>query len=141
MLFKTESFDIHEAQLTRGDFGAWRPYLFTEKTKTVELISVRTHGGSISIGNPSFTNLIAPSGRPAILVGNFIFSQGAGINEAGELLFYREYQLSAQASAIASMWPSIASALPALAIGLYTLHRRLSSRLRHRRQRPAEDGA
>ena len=43
-----------------------------------------------AFANPTFTSLLSPSGRPALLVTLFIPLQGAGQNEAGELVYYRE---------------------------------------------------
>lgn len=79
---------VHEAQYVKGDFGTWR--IFLRGTGISEL-SIKTHNGSTSFGNPTMTQITSPSGKPALLVTYFIFSQGVGAGEAGELVFYREY--------------------------------------------------
>ena len=49
-----------------------------------------THGGSKSFGNPTATALKAPSGRDAVFVTVYVFSEGAAPGEIGPLIYYRE---------------------------------------------------
>ena len=84
-------FNIHEAQWTKGDWASWRSYLYDYQQDKITQLAVKTHKGSTAFGNPSFTLVSSPSGRPAIVVTYFIFSEGAASGEGGELLFYREY--------------------------------------------------
>ena len=83
-------FNLHEVQFTKGDFGSWRTYLFDWSVLRASALSIRTHRGSTAFANPTATLLTAPSGRQALLVTLFIPVQGAGTNEAGELVYYRE---------------------------------------------------
>ena len=80
---------LQEAQLRAEDWGAWRVWLRDRQTDSVSQLAMRTHGGSVSFGNPTITRLTLPDGRPGIVVTDFIFSQGAARGEGGELVFYK----------------------------------------------------
>jgi hypothetical protein len=84
------SYNIHEVQFTKGDFGSWRVYLYDWLTGVASPLAIRTHRGSTAFANPTVTSLVSPSGRPALLVTLFIPSQGAAPAEGGELVYYRE---------------------------------------------------
>jgi hypothetical protein len=75
------------AQLTRGDMSSWRNFLSTSSGTTQ--LSIRTHGGSQAFGNPTFTSLPLPNGKPGVVVTQFIPLSGAAPGEAGELVYYR----------------------------------------------------
>jgi hypothetical protein len=84
------SFNIHEVQFAKGDFGTWRVYLYDWLFGLATPLAIRTHRGSTAFANPTFTTLLSPAGRPAILVTLFIPSQGAAPTEGGELIYYHE---------------------------------------------------
>jgi hypothetical protein len=84
------SYNIHEVQFTKGDFGSWRSYLYDWVTGAASALAIHTHRGSTAFANPTFTSLLSPAGRPAVLVTLFIPVQGAATNEGGELVYYRE---------------------------------------------------
>ena len=88
--FAGVSYNLHEVQFTKGDFGSWRTYLYDWGARHASPLAIATHGGSTAFANPSATLLTAPSGRPALLVTLFIPVQGAAKGEAGELVYYRE---------------------------------------------------
>lgn len=90
LAFAGISYNLHEVQFTKGDFGSWRTYLYDWSTRRATPLAIRTHGGSTAFANPSATVLTAPSGRPAVLTTLFIPLQGAAKGEAGELVYYRE---------------------------------------------------
>ena len=90
-VFRGKEFNVHEGQLVQGDWASWRVYLYDYELDSVGALNVRTHGGSTAFGNPTFTNITSPNGRPAVVVTYFVFAQGAAAGEAGELIFYREY--------------------------------------------------
>lgn len=90
LAFAGASYNLHEVQFTKGDFGSWRTYLYEWTTGRASPLAVRTHRGSTAFANPSATVLTAPSGRPAVLTTLFIPVQGAAKGEAGELVYYRE---------------------------------------------------
>ena len=46
-------------------------------------LAIHTHRGSSAFANPTFTGLLSPSGRPALLVTLFVPVQGAALNEGG----------------------------------------------------------
>jgi len=88
--FAGGSYNIHEVQFTKGDFGSWRVYLFDWLTGAASPLAIHTHLGSTAFANPTFTSLLSPAERPALLVTLFIPSQGAATGEGGELIYYRE---------------------------------------------------
>lgn len=83
-------YNIHEVQFTKGDFGSWRAFLYDWGTGLAAQLAIHTHHGSTAFANPTFTSLLSPSGRPALLVTLFIPAQGAAPTEGGELVYYRE---------------------------------------------------
>ncbi len=82
--------ELQEAQYVRDDYSSWRPFLIDPRGGTPRPLQISTHGGSKSFGNPTATALTAPSGRPAVLVTMYVFSEGAAANEIGPLIYYRE---------------------------------------------------
>ncbi len=90
LVFAGLSYNVHEVQFTKGDFGSWRAYLYDWSTRRAAPLAIRTHGGSTAFANPTATVLTAPSGRLAVLTTLFIPLQGAAKGEAGELVYYRE---------------------------------------------------
>jgi len=80
-------YNLIEAQYTKGDFGTWNLYLLHWLDETAEEIEMTSQSGPLgSIGNPRVTNLIGPSGRPAVVVTGFMFDP-----QVGPSLWYREY--------------------------------------------------
>jgi hypothetical protein len=81
--------EVVEAQATTA--SAWQVYLYDPATERATPLHVKSHEGSKSFANPSVTNLRAPSGTPALVVTLFLPLRGAAPGEAGELVYYREY--------------------------------------------------
>jgi hypothetical protein len=81
---------LYEAQYRRNDFASWRLFLRDRRSGALSAVRVATPGGSTSFGNPTVTELVAPSGKRALMVTMFVFSEGAASGEAGSLIFYRE---------------------------------------------------
>jgi hypothetical protein len=81
---------LHEAQYVAGDFGTWRPFLLDPRTSFARPLNIATHGGSTAFGNPTVSAVTAPSGRPALLMTMYVFSEGAAPGESGSLLYYHE---------------------------------------------------
>jgi hypothetical protein len=81
-----------------GDFSNWRIFLYTygdsyawpTGSGTALQLSVQTKGGSTSFGNPGCSVVLDPngSGRHALFISYFIFSEGSGAGESGSLIFY-----------------------------------------------------
>jgi len=84
------NFSLQEAQLVKSDFGTWHIFLYDHSTGNFTEVNIKTHKGSTSFGNPTFTRLKSPNGKNAIVVTYFLFSEGAKAGEAGELIFYKE---------------------------------------------------
>jgi hypothetical protein len=101
-------FGIIEGQLTKGDFGSWRSFLFDFQNGNATELNIKTDGGSTAFANPSFTNLVAPNGQSAIMTTLFLPSQGAAKAESGELLYYTTYS------------PNIAYEAESLVAGAFT---------------------
>lgn len=90
IVFDGVRLDLQEAQYVAGDFSSWRPFLIDPRGGVPRPLQIVTHGGSRSFGNPTATALKAPSGRDAVLVTVYVFSEGAAPNEIGPLIYYRE---------------------------------------------------
>lgn len=82
--------ELQEAQYVAGDYSTWRPFLVDPRGGVPRPLSIVTHGGSKSFGNPTATALKAPSGRNAVLVTMYVFGEGAAPDEIGPLIYYRE---------------------------------------------------
>ena len=89
VLFEGHRFAVLEAQSVRGDFGAWRWYLYDRERDEARLLALRGPAGSYAIGNPTVRALTGPDGLPTLLISGFVFSQGAGFGEAGQFIALR----------------------------------------------------
>jgi hypothetical protein len=88
-----KAYSIIEAQSTKNDFRSWRPYLFDRAANTLTLLNLRTDADppSTSFGNPTYTDLSLPDGRRGFVSTQFIFSEGAGAGEAGQLIYFKSF--------------------------------------------------
>ncbi len=82
--------ELQEAQYVFRDYASWRPFLIDPRGGAPRPLQIVTRGGSKSFGNPTATELEAPSGRRAVLVTVYVFSEGAAPGEIGPLIYYRE---------------------------------------------------
>jgi calcineurin-like phosphoesterase family protein len=89
MFFVDTQYRLTEGQLVRGDNSSWRPFLFSWLTGAKRL-NVRTHAGSTSFANPTFTQVKSPTGYPAVAVTMFLPMTGSAGNEAGELVYWKK---------------------------------------------------
>lgn len=89
--YQGRPYSVVEGQYTKNDYSSWRPYLFDRTSNSLTLLALRTHGGSTSFGNPTFTDLILPDGKRGFVSTEFIFSEGAAPGEAGPLIYYKKY--------------------------------------------------
>jgi hypothetical protein len=89
--YQGRPYSLVEAQSTKHDFGSWRPYLFDRTSNSLTSLSVATHRGSRSLGNPTWTDLVLPGGARGFVATHFIFSEAAAPGEAGSLVYYRRY--------------------------------------------------
>jgi hypothetical protein len=83
-------FNVQEAQLLPNDWSTWRTYLYDFHSRAAYWLDVQTHGGSRSFGNPTVSEVTAPSGKRALVMTLFLFHEGAAPGEAGSLIYYRE---------------------------------------------------
>jgi len=74
------------------NWTAWRTFLYDHSTNNFAMLNIKTHKGSTSFGNPTFTFLKSPNGKDCIVVTYFLFSEGAKSGEAGQLIFYKELE-------------------------------------------------
>lgn len=74
------------------NWTAWRIFLYDHSTSNFTMLNIKTHEGSISFGNPTFTFLKSPNGKDCVVITYFLFSEGAEGEEAGELIFYKEFE-------------------------------------------------
>ena len=90
------NFTLQEGNLyepsPQTNWTAWRIFLYDHLTSNFTMLNIKTHKGSTSFGNPKFTFLKSPNGKDCIVVTYFLFSEGAESGEAGELIFYREFE-------------------------------------------------
>ena len=88
--FEGYDFNVHETELVPGDWSSWRTYLYDFRARSAHWLQVQTHGGSFAFGNPTVTEVTAPSGKRALAITQFLFYEGAAAGEAGQLIYYRE---------------------------------------------------
>jgi hypothetical protein len=89
VVFDGAQLNIHEGQLTKGDWASWRVFLYDPATARADRVAVQTHKGSVSFANPSFSILPGPTGSAVIVVTLFLPVSGSATGEAGELLYFR----------------------------------------------------
>lgn len=80
-------FGLIEGQFTKNDFGTFRSFIYDYSTANAEQLNPVTPNGSTAFANPTFTK-VTLSGVSRIVVTMFIFSEGAGSGESGELIYY-----------------------------------------------------
>jgi hypothetical protein len=90
VVFGGAQLNIHEGQLTKGDWSSWRVFLYDPATARAVPISVQTHKGSVSFANPSYSILPGPTGGQVLVVTLFLPVSGSASGEAGELLYFRQ---------------------------------------------------
>lgn len=92
MLWGGRSYNLHEVQLAKRDFGTWRIDLYDWSTNVATRLAIKTDRRSTAFSNPTFTNVKSPrSNRQAVVVTLFVPSEGAASGEGGELIYYKEY--------------------------------------------------
>ena len=90
--FEGYDFNVHEAEIIHGDWSSWRTYLYDFRARSAYWLNVKTHGGSFAFGNPTVSQVRAPSGKRALVMTQFVFHEGAAPGEAGQLIYYRELE-------------------------------------------------
>jgi hypothetical protein len=90
IIFGGVRLELQEAQYLPNNFGSWRTFLVDTRGRAPTPLQIKTDGGSRSFGNPSVTELTAPSGRRALFMSVYVFAEGAAKGEAGPLIYYRE---------------------------------------------------
>jgi len=88
MTYNGYNFNIIEGQGTANDFSTFKIYIYDFQTLNADPLSLTTDGGSKSCGNPHWTYLIGPDGKPCIVFSVFIFSELSAPGEAGPALYY-----------------------------------------------------
>jgi hypothetical protein len=78
---------LFEGELVPNDFSSWRNFLWVGSSATQ--LSIRTHRGSRTFANPTFTPLTLPNGQQGVVVTQFLPVSGAAQGEAGELIYFR----------------------------------------------------
>jgi Big-like domain-containing protein len=108
--YQGRAYSVVEAQYTKYDYSSWRPYLFDRTSNSLTGLTLHTDAGSTSFGNPTYTDVVLPDRRRGFVSTQFIFSEGAGPTEAGELVYYRAF---APQPAPDNTSPSVAITQPA----------------------------
>lgn len=83
-----KEYALYEIQKTKDNWASWRTFLLDRASKKFFEVVLYSHAGSSAIGNPTITALSLPDGSAGYFISYFIFSEGAGPNESGELIFY-----------------------------------------------------
>ncbi|KAJ7681049.1 hypothetical protein DFH06DRAFT_1164914 [Mycena polygramma] len=91
IVFDQFTFQLMEGAYAHGDFGSFRTFLYDFTTGNAERVNVTTKAGSTAFANPSISRVLSPRGRNALVVGLFLPNEGAAMEEAGQLIYYREY--------------------------------------------------
>lgn len=86
--FRGHELMLVDAQLVFEDFGSWRTFLYDEETGVAEQLAIRTHAGSLAFANPAIEQ-VEIGGKPALMMGFYLFTEGARGDEDGELTYYR----------------------------------------------------
>ncbi len=89
--FLGKEYNLQEVQFAIGDWRSWRVLLYDVMEGAFTLLDIKTHAGSVSFANPTFTVLKSPSGADAVVVTYFLPHEGARDGEAGQLIFYTEF--------------------------------------------------
>lgn len=97
-IFRGVPFNIHEAQLALNDGTTWGPWLHDPRTNVLSKLNVRTHLGSRSFGYPTITNIENADGSKKLVVTYYVYPEGAAAGEAGELIFYHDYETTIAAA-------------------------------------------
>ena len=120
------TYNVQEGNLGTpgGTWDEWRIFLYTygdtnvwpTGSGTVQQLSPQTPNGSYSFGGPRVSIVNSPSGvGNAMFVSYFIFSQGAGTGEAGNLIYYYNFYdlslppitLKVSSGGVNLSWPAI----------------------------------
>ena len=90
------NFTLQEAQYVRGNDSTWAVFLYDHLTNTFDELNIKTHKGSKSFANPTFTVLNSPAGDIRIIMTYFLHTAGnaAMPGEGGELIFTKKLQAS-----------------------------------------------
>jgi len=81
---------VYEAQKVVNNPSSWRVFLYDVSARRFEPLAVATPRASRSFANPTARILRSPhpGGGDALVVTMFIFGEGAGSGESGELVYY-----------------------------------------------------
>jgi hypothetical protein len=80
-------FGLIEGQFTKNNFGTFRTFIYDYATGNAEQLNPVTPHSSTAFANPTFTT-VTLNGVARVVVTMFIFSEGAGTGESGELIYY-----------------------------------------------------
>ncbi len=88
IMFRGHELMLIEGQLALDDFGSWRMFLYDDETGVAEQLPIKTHAGSQAFSNPAIEQ-VEIGGKPALMMGFYLFTEGARGEEDGELTYYR----------------------------------------------------
>jgi hypothetical protein len=100
LVTSTARYNLQEVNIDASmptNFAKWRIWLykFTESTNyptgagTVTALAPQTPNGSTSFGTPGISVIDRPDGSgKAVVISYYIFGEGAGLSEAGSLIYY-----------------------------------------------------
>src|SRR5208282_73690 len=88
VIYRGSMYNLQEVQYAQNNFASWRAYFYNFPNNTAQLLNIKTAHSSTAFANPHFTLLNSPNGTPSMVVTMFIPVQGAGLDEAGTLIYY-----------------------------------------------------
>lgn len=86
--FLDNKFLIIEGQSRKNDFGTWKCYLYHNASGMTIPLHHLTHHNSSSFANPT-VSILEYQGHQIVFASLFLPSETAGIQEAGELIYYK----------------------------------------------------
>lgn len=94
--YQGNTYTLIEGQITNGDFGSFKLYIYNEDSSYLKNLNVTTPGGSYSIANPRISIHYNASGAADSIIGTYALLSASssqcggkcpGTNEGGTFLF------------------------------------------------------
>ncbi|MBL8889393.1 MAG: hypothetical protein JNL67_05410 [Planctomycetaceae bacterium] len=82
-----ESYYLQEVQRTKGDWGSWRIGLCDLHGRLIQVLSIRTPGGSTAFSNPHASWICDKDNQQKLVLTLFLHSKGNPREETGVLLY------------------------------------------------------
>lgn len=97
-VYQEASYALVEGQAKKDDRASWHSYLYSMTYHSFVLLNIHTSKGSKTFANPTFTVLFLPDGQLGFVSTEYIHPKGAAPGEAGELIYYKAFPSSDNAT-------------------------------------------